>query len=80
MLPQAGGGPGTLPRSALTLCRPLPLSRTPLHWAAAAGKAECVRSLLALGVDSSLRDANESAALAYALHCGHAACVRLLHR
>ncbi|KAK1345412.1 hypothetical protein QTO34_014125 [Cnephaeus nilssonii] len=54
--------------------------RTPLHWAAAAGKAECVRSLLDLGVDSSLRDINESAPLAYALHCGHAACVRLLSR
>uniref|UniRef100_G1PHA0 Uncharacterized protein n=1 Tax=Myotis lucifugus TaxID=59463 RepID=G1PHA0_MYOLU len=54
--------------------------RTPLHWAAAAGKAECVRSLLDLGVDSSLRDINESAPLAYALHCGHAACVRLLAR
>ncbi|XP_054570348.1 ankyrin repeat domain-containing protein 55 [Eptesicus fuscus] len=54
--------------------------RTPLHWAAAAGKAECVRSLLDLGVDSSLRDVNESAPLAYALHCGHAACVRLLAR
>ncbi|XP_036166766.1 ankyrin repeat domain-containing protein 55 [Myotis myotis] len=54
--------------------------RTPLHWAAAAGQAECVRSLLDLGVDSSLRDVNESAPLAYALHCGHAACVRLLSR
>ncbi|XP_045427648.1 ankyrin repeat domain-containing protein 55 isoform X2 [Pipistrellus kuhlii] len=54
--------------------------RTPLHWAAAAGQAECVRALLDLGVDSSLRDAHESAALAYALRCGHAACVRLLAR
>lgn len=63
-----------------SLCRSLPLSRTPLHWAAAAGQAECVRSLLDLGVDSSLRDVNESAPLAYALHCGHAACVRLLSR
>lgn len=39
-----------------------------------------MRSLLDLGVDSSLRDINESAPLAYALHCGHAACVRLLSR
>ncbi|XP_016055268.1 PREDICTED: ankyrin repeat domain-containing protein 55 [Miniopterus natalensis] len=54
--------------------------RTPLHWAAAAGKAECVRSLLDLGADSNLRDINESAPLAYALCGGHAACVRLLSR
>ncbi|XP_062068065.1 ankyrin repeat domain-containing protein 55 [Lepus europaeus] len=52
--------------------------RTPLHWAAAAGKAECVQSLLELGMDSSLRDINESTPLAYALYCGHSACVRLL--
>ncbi|XP_015352779.2 ankyrin repeat domain-containing protein 55 isoform X1 [Marmota marmota marmota] len=52
--------------------------RTPLHWAAAAGKAECVQSLLELGMDSNLRDINESTPLAYALHCGHTACVKLL--
>ncbi|CAH6787648.1 Ankrd55 [Phodopus roborovskii] len=52
--------------------------RTPLHWAAAAGKAECVQSLLELGMDSNLRDINESTPLAYALYCGHTACVRLL--
>ncbi|XP_069897043.1 ankyrin repeat domain-containing protein 55 isoform X1 [Dipodomys merriami] len=52
--------------------------RTPLHWAAAAGKAECVRSLLELGMDSNLRDINESTPLAYALYCGHTACVKLL--
>ncbi|KAM7148569.1 ankyrin repeat domain-containing protein 55 isoform 1-T1 [Molossus nigricans] len=52
--------------------------RTPLHWAAAAGKVECVRSLLDLGVDSNLRDVNESAPLAYALYCGHEACAQLL--
>ncbi|XP_052599245.1 ankyrin repeat domain-containing protein 55 isoform X1 [Peromyscus californicus insignis] len=52
--------------------------RTPLHWAAAAGKAECVQSLLDLGMDSNLRDINESTPLAYALYCGHTACVRLL--
>ncbi|XP_005392744.1 PREDICTED: ankyrin repeat domain-containing protein 55 isoform X2 [Chinchilla lanigera] len=52
--------------------------RTPLHWAAAAGKAECVQSLLALGMDSNLRDINESTPLAYALYCGHTACVKLL--
>ncbi|KFO32131.1 Ankyrin repeat domain-containing protein 55 [Fukomys damarensis] len=52
--------------------------RTPLHWAAAAGKAECVQSLLALGMDSNLRDINESTPLAYALYCGHTACVQLL--
>ncbi|XP_028639992.1 ankyrin repeat domain-containing protein 55 isoform X1 [Grammomys surdaster] len=54
--------------------------RTPLHWAAAAGKAECVQSLLNLGMDSNLRDINESTPLAYALYCGHTACVRLLSR
>ncbi|XP_006912532.1 ankyrin repeat domain-containing protein 55 [Pteropus alecto] len=52
--------------------------RTPLHWAAAAGKAECVQSLLELGMDSNLRDINESTPLAYALYCGHVACVKLL--
>ncbi|XP_062943920.1 ankyrin repeat domain-containing protein 55 [Cynocephalus volans] len=52
--------------------------RTPLHWAAAAGKAECVQSLLELGMDSNLRDINESTPLAYALYCGHSACVKLL--
>ncbi|KAF6356573.1 ankyrin repeat domain 55 [Rhinolophus ferrumequinum] len=52
--------------------------RTPLHWAAAAGKAECVQSLLELGMDSNLRDINESTPLAYALYCGHMACVKLL--
>ncbi|XP_031216074.1 ankyrin repeat domain-containing protein 55 isoform X4 [Mastomys coucha] len=54
--------------------------RTPLHWAAAAGKAECVQSLLNLGMDSNLRDINESTPLAYALYCGHTACVQLLSR
>uniref|UniRef100_A0A2I3M159 Ankyrin repeat domain 55 n=1 Tax=Papio anubis TaxID=9555 RepID=A0A2I3M159_PAPAN len=52
--------------------------RTPLHWAAAAGKVECVQSLLELGMDSNLRDINESTPLAYALYCGHTACVKLL--
>uniref|UniRef100_A0A8I3WJR2 Ankyrin repeat domain 55 n=1 Tax=Callithrix jacchus TaxID=9483 RepID=A0A8I3WJR2_CALJA len=52
--------------------------RTPLHWAAAAGKAECVQSLLELGMDSNLRDINESTPLAYALYCGHSECVKLL--
>ncbi|KAM7320865.1 hypothetical protein ACRRTK_020118 [Alexandromys fortis] len=52
--------------------------RTPMHWAAAAGKAECVQALLELGMDCNLRDINESTPLAYALYCGHTACVRLL--
>ena len=52
--------------------------RTPLHWAAAAGKADCVQSLLELGMDSNLRDTKESTPLAYALYCGHTACVQLL--
>ncbi|XP_045695839.1 LOW QUALITY PROTEIN: ankyrin repeat domain-containing protein 55 [Phyllostomus hastatus] len=52
--------------------------RTPLHWAAAAGQAACVRALLDLGVDDGLRDVHGSAALAYALRGGHLACVRLL--
>ena len=51
--------------------------RTPLHWAAAAGKADCVQSLLELGMDSNLRDINESTPLAYALYCGHTDCVRV---
>lgn len=49
-----------------------------LSVAAAAGKAECVQSLLELGMDSNLRDINESTPLAYALYCGHMACVKLL--
>ena len=53
-------------------------TRTPLHWAAAAGKADCVQSLLELGMDSNLRDIKESTPLAYALYCGHTACVKLL--
>ncbi|XP_060047042.1 ankyrin repeat domain-containing protein 55 isoform X1 [Erinaceus europaeus] len=53
-------------------------NRTPLHWAAAVGKTECVQSLLELGMDSNLRDINESTPLAYALYCGHTACVKLL--
>lgn len=57
---------------------PLWCPRTPLHWAAAAGKADCVQSLLELGIDSNLRDTKESTPLAYALYCGHAACIRLL--
>ncbi|XP_038615495.1 ankyrin repeat domain-containing protein 55 isoform X2 [Tachyglossus aculeatus] len=52
--------------------------RTPLHWAAAAGRADCVQTLLQLGVDSSPRDTSENTPLAYALFCGHTACVRLL--
>uniref|UniRef100_F7AES6 Ankyrin repeat domain 55 n=2 Tax=Ornithorhynchus anatinus TaxID=9258 RepID=F7AES6_ORNAN len=54
--------------------------RTPLHWAAAAGRADCVQTLLQLGVDSSPRDTSENTPLAYALFCGHTACVRLLSR
>uniref|UniRef100_A0A8D0E041 Uncharacterized protein n=1 Tax=Salvator merianae TaxID=96440 RepID=A0A8D0E041_SALMN len=46
-------------------------SRTPLHWAAAAGKADCVNTLLQLGVDSSPRDINENTPLTYAMYCGH---------
>lgn len=51
--------------------------RTPLHWAAAAGKTDCVRSLIELGVDSSPRDINENTPLTYAMYCGHTACVKL---
>lgn len=65
--------------SGHALCAfPVWFPRTPLHWAAAAGKAECVQSLLELGMDSNLRDMNESTPLAYALYCGHTACVKLL--
>ncbi|XP_043919721.1 ankyrin repeat domain-containing protein 55 isoform X1 [Protopterus annectens] len=52
--------------------------RTPLHWAAAAGKASCVQALLELTVDSSPRDINENTPLTYAMYCGHTACIRLL--
>lgn len=37
-----------------------------------------MQSLLELGMDSNLRDINESTPLAYALYCGHMACVKLL--
>lgn len=57
----------------------IPLScRTPLHWAAAAGKADCVQTLLELGIDSSPRDINENTPLTYAIYCGHTACIKLL--
>nr|XP_033813554.1 ankyrin repeat domain-containing protein 55 [Geotrypetes seraphini] len=52
--------------------------RTPLHWAAAAGKADCVQTLLQLGVDSNPRDINENTPLTYAVYCGHTACIKLL--
>ncbi|OCU02504.1 ankyrin repeat domain-containing protein 55 isoform X2 [Xenopus laevis] len=52
--------------------------RTPLHWAAAAGKPECVQTLLKLGVDINPRDINENTPLTYAMYCGHAACIKLL--
>ncbi|NXY82074.1 ANR55 protein, partial [Alcedo cyanopectus] len=52
--------------------------RTPLHWAAAAGKADCVKTLLELGTDSSPRDINENTPLTYATYCGHTACIKLL--
>ncbi|XP_037980808.1 ankyrin repeat domain-containing protein 55 isoform X2 [Motacilla alba alba] len=51
---------------------------TPLHWAAAAGKADCVQTLLELGIDSSPRDINENTPLTYAIYCGHTACIKLL--
>ncbi|NXH21048.1 ANR55 protein, partial [Bucco capensis] len=54
--------------------------RTPLHWAAAAGKADCVQILLELGIDSSPRDINENTPLTYAVYCGHTACIKLLSR
>ncbi|XP_065096605.1 ankyrin repeat domain-containing protein 55 isoform X1 [Paramisgurnus dabryanus] len=52
--------------------------RTPLHWAAAAGKDECVQVLLELGVESNPRDINENTPLTYAMYCGHTACIKLL--
>ncbi|XP_056592835.1 ankyrin repeat domain-containing protein 55 isoform X1 [Triplophysa dalaica] len=52
--------------------------RTPLHWAAAAGKDECVQVLLEMGVESSPRDINENTPLTYAMYCGHTACIKLL--
>ncbi|NXN18960.1 ANR55 protein, partial [Indicator maculatus] len=52
--------------------------RTPLHWAAAAGKADCVQTLLDLGIDSSPRDINENTPLTYAVYCGHTACIKML--
>lgn len=52
--------------------------RTPMHWAAAAGRADCVQTLMQLGVDSSPRDINENTPLTYAMYCGHTACIKLL--
>ncbi|TRY85576.1 hypothetical protein DNTS_032553 [Danionella cerebrum] len=52
--------------------------RTPLHWAAAAGKDDCVQVLLELGVEHSPRDINENTPLTYAMYCGHTACIKLL--
>ncbi|KAM6986801.1 ankyrin repeat domain-containing protein 55 [Aplochiton taeniatus] len=52
--------------------------RTPLHWAAAAGKEECVQALLMLGVEPGPRDINENTPLTYAMYCGHTACIKLL--
>ncbi|KAM6188193.1 LOW QUALITY PROTEIN: ankyrin repeat domain-containing protein 55-like [Sarcoramphus papa] len=52
--------------------------KTPLHWAAASGKADCVQTLLELGIDSTPRDINENTPLTYAMYCGHTACIKLL--
>ncbi|KAI4878835.1 hypothetical protein NFI96_033548 [Prochilodus magdalenae] len=52
--------------------------RTPLHWAAAAGKEDCVQALLQLGVEPGPRDINENTPLTYAMYCGHTACIKLL--
>ncbi|KTG43284.1 hypothetical protein cypCar_00025818 [Cyprinus carpio] len=52
--------------------------RTPLHWAAAAGKDDCVQVLLELGVEPNPRDINENTPLTYAMYCGHTACIKLL--
>ena len=52
--------------------------RTPLHWAAAAGKQECVQALLQLGVETTPRDINENTPLTYAMYCGHTPCIKLL--
>ncbi|XP_016100057.1 ankyrin repeat domain-containing protein 55-like [Sinocyclocheilus grahami] len=41
--------------------------RTPLHWAAAAGKDDCVQVLLELGVEPNPRDINENTPLTYAM-------------
>ncbi|CAB1319032.1 unnamed protein product, partial [Coregonus sp. 'balchen'] len=41
--------------------------RTPLHWAAAAGKEDCVQALLQLGVETGPRDINENTPLTYAI-------------
>ncbi len=51
--------------------------RTPLHWAAAAGKDDCVQVLLELGVEPNPRDINENTPLTYAMYCGHTACIKL---
>ncbi|XP_016317981.1 ankyrin repeat domain-containing protein 55-like [Sinocyclocheilus anshuiensis] len=52
--------------------------RTPLHWAAAAGKDDCVQVLLELGVEPNPRDINENTPLTYAMYCGHTTCIKLL--
>uniref|UniRef100_A0A4W5LBK8 Ankyrin repeat domain 55 n=1 Tax=Hucho hucho TaxID=62062 RepID=A0A4W5LBK8_9TELE len=52
--------------------------RTPLHWAAAAGKEDCIQALLQLGVETGPRDINENTPLTYAMYCGHTVCIKLL--
>ncbi|XP_076875819.1 LOW QUALITY PROTEIN: ankyrin repeat domain-containing protein 55 [Brachyhypopomus gauderio] len=52
--------------------------RTPLHWAAAAGKEDCVQALLQLGVEPGPRDINENTPLTYAMYCGHTESIKLL--
>ncbi|CAL8405721.1 unnamed protein product [Arctogadus glacialis] len=52
--------------------------RTPLHWASAAGKEDCVQALLQLGAEPAPRDINENTPLTYAMYCGHTACIKLL--
>ena len=45
--------------------------RTPLHWAAAMGHVECLRTLLKLGVSPNPVDIDGGSPLEYAKQAGH---------
>merc|ERR1712137_806257 len=52
--------------------------RTPLHWATAMGHADCVKTLLKLGVSPNPFDQDGMSPLDYAKNAKHKQCVLLL--